>query len=142
MASWEHLGVLYDTIKPNSIIHPYIMSCTGAGATSTSATSRPSFLACFTIYQTQNITTFGCRYDVNISDIQAIILPHAGDQDWTKTDGRWAPWRADGLDAPLRNPGTAQLEQEVEVQVTLLFVVLLLPAGVFCWPLFGHRHAA
>ena len=28
-----------------------------------------------------------------VDDIAALILPHKGDNDWTRWDGRWAPWR-------------------------------------------------
>ena len=28
-----------------------------------------------------------------MDDVAELILPHAGDDDWTRWDGRWAPWR-------------------------------------------------
>jgi len=28
-----------------------------------------------------------------VDDVAALILPHAGDDNWELWDGRWAPWR-------------------------------------------------
>ena len=56
-----------------------------------------------------------------VDDIAQLILPHAGDDDWTRWDGRWAPWRP-GHAAPPAPPFANVTEfgaygRDVEIQV-------------------------
>jgi len=58
---------------------------------------------------------------VTVDDIAQLILPHAGDDDWTRWDGRWAPWRP-GHARPPPPPSANVTEfgaygRDVEIQV-------------------------
>ena len=79
-----------------------------------------------------------------MDDIAQLILPHAGDDDWTRWDGRWAPWRP-GHALPPAPPSANVTEfgaygRDVEVQVgcsivSCGFVMLAGSDGraVICW---------
>ncbi len=65
-----------------------------------------------------------CRWDVTVDDVAQLILPHAGDDDWTRWDGRWAPWRP-GHARPPAPPSANVTEfgaygRDVEIQVRWL----------------------
>ena len=55
-------------------------------------------------------------------DIAELILPHPGDDDWTRWDGRWAPWRPGHSrppDPPEQVTEFGAYGRDVEVQVGL-----------------------
>jgi hypothetical protein len=55
-----------------------------------------------------------------VDDIAALILPHAGDDDWTRWDGRWAPWRPGHEQPPVPPDNVTEFGaygHDVEVQV-------------------------
>ena len=63
-----------------------------------------------------------------VDDVAQLILPHAGDNDWTRWDGRWPPWWPSH--ALLPAPPSANVTEfnaysrDVEIQVG--FVVQLI----------------